>query len=253
MTYRRIKCNIITCTSKNYPSWWRGPVIQTSNSLIGTVSRIQNRHRLSNLTSLHVIKISEEYKVTRYGDFYAWFQCSKITQKILFTVIQLKTIFDISVPVYIIQWWHLQDDPNRVHSVIRCVWSSTEFFYVVELCTNNEKVRRHLQICIGESTCVCTGNKPQHCEINHCVWWVLRLQIQIQLDSTRWTRKRMLVLFFTITEAKKSCLGEHITFMHWRRKWQPTPVFLPGEPQGWVSLAGCRLWGCTELNATEAT
>ena len=23
------------------------------------------------------------------------------------------------------------------------------------------------------------------------------------------------------------------TFMHWRRKWQPTPVFLPGEPQGW--------------------
>ena len=23
------------------------------------------------------------------------------------------------------------------------------------------------------------------------------------------------------------------TFVHWRRKWQPTPVFLPGEPQGW--------------------
>ena len=27
----------------------------------------------------------------------------------------------------------------------------------------------------------------------------------------------------------------------WRRKWQPTPVFLPGESQGWVSLVGCRL------------
>ena len=25
------------------------------------------------------------------------------------------------------------------------------------------------------------------------------------------------------------------TFMHWRRKWQPTPVFLPGESQGWGS------------------
>ena len=25
------------------------------------------------------------------------------------------------------------------------------------------------------------------------------------------------------------------TFMHWRRKWQPAPVFLPGEPQGWWS------------------
>ena len=33
------------------------------------------------------------------------------------------------------------------------------------------------------------------------------------------------------------------TFMHWRRKWQPTPVFLSGEPQGWGSLVGCRLWG----------
>ena len=33
------------------------------------------------------------------------------------------------------------------------------------------------------------------------------------------------------------------TFMHWRRKWQPTPVFLPGESQGRRSLVGCRLWG----------
>ena len=33
------------------------------------------------------------------------------------------------------------------------------------------------------------------------------------------------------------------TFTHWRRKWQPTPVFLPGESQGRRSLAGCRLWG----------
>ena len=43
------------------------------------------------------------------------------------------------------------------------------------------------------------------------------------------------------------------TFMHWRRKWQPTPVFLPGESQGWVSLVGCRLWGCTESDTTEVT
>ena len=33
------------------------------------------------------------------------------------------------------------------------------------------------------------------------------------------------------------------TFMHWRRKWQPIPVFLPGESQGWGSLVGCHLWG----------
>ena len=38
-----------------------------------------------------------------------------------------------------------------------------------------------------------------------------------------------------------------------RRKWQPTPVFLPGESQGWGSLVGCRLWGRTESDTTEAT
>ena len=37
------------------------------------------------------------------------------------------------------------------------------------------------------------------------------------------------------------------------RKWQPTPLFLPGEFQGWGSLVGCRLWGCTESDTTEAT
>ena len=43
------------------------------------------------------------------------------------------------------------------------------------------------------------------------------------------------------------------SFMHWRRKWQPTPVFLPGESQGQRSLVGCHLWGHTESDTTEAT
>ena len=43
------------------------------------------------------------------------------------------------------------------------------------------------------------------------------------------------------------------TFMHWRRKWQPTPGFLPAESQGRGSLVGCRLWGRTEWDTTEAT
>ena len=42
------------------------------------------------------------------------------------------------------------------------------------------------------------------------------------------------------------------TFMHWRRKWQPTPVFLPGESQGRGSLVGCCLWGRTRLSDLEA-
>ena len=43
------------------------------------------------------------------------------------------------------------------------------------------------------------------------------------------------------------------TFTHWRSKWQPTPVFLPGESQGRGSLVGYRLWGRTQSDTTEAT
>ena len=43
------------------------------------------------------------------------------------------------------------------------------------------------------------------------------------------------------------------TFIHWRRKWQPTPVFLPGESQGRGSPVGCHLWGRTESDTIKAT
>ena len=43
------------------------------------------------------------------------------------------------------------------------------------------------------------------------------------------------------------------TVLPWGRKWQPTPVFLPGESQGQRSLVGCHLWGRTESDTTEAT
>ena len=42
------------------------------------------------------------------------------------------------------------------------------------------------------------------------------------------------------------------TFMNWRRKWQPTPVFLSGESQD-GSLAGRHLWGHTESDMTDLT
>ena len=60
-----------------------------------------------------------------------------------------------------------------------------------------------------------------------------------------------------IRERKSQLLVEFIwkglNPMDWRRKWQPTPVFLPGESQGWGNLVGCRLWGRTESDTTEAT
>ena len=44
-----------------------------------------------------------------------------------------------------------------------------------------------------------------------------------------------------------------VTDSVWRRKWQPTPVLLPGESQGRQSLVGCHLWDHTESDMTEMT
>ena len=49
------------------------------------------------------------------------------------------------------------------------------------------------------------------------------------------------------------CSLSLFTFMHWRRKWQPTPVFLPGESQGQRSLVGYSLWDRTESGTTDVT
>ena len=74
--------------------------------------------------------------------------------------------------------------------------------------------------------------------INHLASYFLQIITKIKIKSFGHDWATSLSLF---------------TFMHWRRKWQPTPVFLPGESQGRGSLVGCRLWGRTEPDTTEAT
>ena len=64
-------------------------------------------------------------------------------------------------------------------------------------------------------------------------------RLQFHGVAKSWTRLSDFTLLFT--------------FMHWRRKWQPTPVFLPGESRDRGSLVGCCLWGRTELDTTEMT
>ena len=56
-----------------------------------------------------------------------------------------------------------------------------------------------------------------------------------------------------VAKSQKQLSDFTFTVMHWRRKWQPTPVFLPEESQGRGSLVGCHLWGCTESDTTEVT
>ena len=51
-------------------------------------------------------------------------------------------------------------------------------------------------------------------------------------------------------------MATHSSIPAWRSPWTEdpdiTPVFLPGESQGWGSLVGCRLWGHAELDTTDA-
>ena len=56
-----------------------------------------------------------------------------------------------------------------------------------------------------------------------------------------------------ITNSRTRLSDFTFTFMHWRRKWQPTPVFLPGESQGRGSLMGCCPGSHTESDTTEVT
>ena len=63
------------------------------------------------------------------------------------------------------------------------------------------------------------------------------------------TSNRHTVVFLSVN---KPLSGVYVC-LSWRRKWQPTPVFLPGESQGQRSLVECHPWGHTESDTTEVT
>ena len=52
-------------------------------------------------------------------------------------------------------------------------------------------------------------------------------------------------------ETKKCKLDPWVRTIPWRREWQPTPVFLPGESHGQRSLVGYSLWGHIKSDTTE--
>ena len=78
--------------------------------------------------------------------------------------------------------------------------------------------------------------------LNH---WTILNQDLIQ-------EKRELLKFLSLL-MERTIICHIVDHIYWRRKWQPTLVFLPGESQGWGSLVGCHLWGHTESDTTEAT
>ena len=79
--------------------------------------------------------------------------------------------------------------------------------------------------------------------------WIVTYPVDDQefRASICWNLNSLVIKRFLLTRFDPTCQ------VCWRRKWQPTPVFLPGESQGRGSLVGFRLWGHTESDTTEAT
>ena len=72
--------------------------------------------------------------------------------------------------------------------------------------------------------------------------------------------KQPIILLWLLTSARMdkpsgcsrlACFQIDLYLCHWRRKWQPTPVFLPGESHGQKSLVGYSPWGHKESDTAE--
>ena len=63
----------------------------------------------------------------------------------------------------------------------------------------------------------------------------------------KWVKKKKK----SVCQCRRHKFHSWVGKIPWRRKWQPTPVFLPGKAHGQRSLEVCGLWGCKELDTTE--
>ena len=118
-----------------------------------------------------------------------------------------------------------------------------------------ERLHFHFSLsCTGEGNgnllqCSCLEN-PKDRE----AWWAAVYGV-----AQSWTRLKRLSSSSgkepacQCRKCSRSRFNSWIGKIFWRKKWQPTPLFLPGESQGWQSLAGCCLWGRTESDTTEGT
>ena len=132
------------------------------------------------------------------------------------------------------------------------IWISVVFFFFLFFFTsiflpNNMSLELLLHQCMcGNISNRCKKKSGQHCKST-----ILHLKIYSKIRHKEWP---------TLMSMGSQRVGHNwatslslVTFMYWRRKWQPTPVFLPGESQGRGSLVGCCLWGRTQSDMTEAT
>ena len=76
----------------------------------------------------------------------------------------------------------------------------------------------------------------------------------MQPITDNWNHSHCVKLFFHGKNEIWGCNDQAFKMLNlWRRKWQPTPLFLPGKSHGQRSLAGYSPRGCRESDTTEAT
>ena len=141
-------------------------------------------------------------------------------------------------------WWRFYTPVNMFLCVkikLRSVW---------KMRVNEEKIYKLWFVESQRMDSLMRWKKPKEistfCERNWLGWQVK----SEQLGGPPLGMRNSCVL---VTSVGASVSIPVFTFMHWRRKWQPTPAFLPGESQGRGSLVGCHLRGRTEWDLTEAT
>ena len=96
-----------------------------------------------------------------------------------------------------------------------------------------------------------TPNCPQHCqpalwnEQNLFYWLCKWLQTKIKAGLPWWLSGKELTC-----QCRRYRFSSWVRTIPWRRKWQPTPVFLPGKSHEQRSLVGFSLWGCKKSDTT---
>ena len=181
--------------------------------------------------------------------------CSSITAKVLPSKIppqlhSLVTIADSSTSIWSFIYLFIVNFSLELRKLI-------SFFPVVELISIAlfpTKANTKMSICLGSQHSP-SWSGPE------CFWTIChRLRLMAPHSSTLawkipWTEEPGgLQSMESLRVGHDWAISLSLfTLMHWRRKWQPTPVFLPGESQGRGSLVGCGLWGHTESDTTEVT
>lgn len=155
-------------------------MLAETNSLKRQVKRIKSPRWSPNPTSLHGVEIPEAYKVTRNGESFLINNSSAQDERRILIYTTYENIWFYKYQFHIIQWWHLQDGTNTVHSVAYSAWCSMRLYYAIDLCTNNEEARRHLQMYIWKYLHL--HGKEISTLTLHCAWWILKLQIWMWFD-----------------------------------------------------------------------